>query len=52
MQRIFLQSLTDSRFGSYYYTEEGKSVQGRIWREVIDEFAFGRMEEIIGSLRR
>ncbi|KAG7409141.1 Short-chain dehydrogenase/reductase tropG [Fusarium oxysporum f. sp. rapae] len=39
-------------FGSYYYTEEGKSVQDRIWREVMDEFAFAGMEEIIGSLMR
>ncbi|EXL98296.1 hypothetical protein FOIG_09847 [Fusarium odoratissimum NRRL 54006] len=39
-------------FGSYYYSEEGKSVQDRIWMEVMDEFAFGRIEEIIGSLTR
>ncbi|KAF5592393.1 WW domain-containing protein [Fusarium pseudocircinatum] len=39
-------------FGSYYYTEEGKSVQDRIWREVMDEFAFANMEEIIRSLKK
>ncbi|KAF5591053.1 WW domain-containing protein [Fusarium pseudoanthophilum] len=38
--------------GSYYYTEEGKSVQDRIWREVMDEFAFARMEETIRSLKK
>ncbi|KAF4954330.1 hypothetical protein FGADI_5353 [Fusarium gaditjirri] len=39
-------------FGSYYYTEEGKRVQDRIWREVMDEFAFGHMEEIIRALKK
>ncbi|KAF5684551.1 WW domain-containing protein [Fusarium circinatum] len=39
-------------FGFYYYTEEGKSVQDRIWREVMDEFAFAHMEEIIRSLKK
>ncbi|KAF5566231.1 WW domain-containing protein [Fusarium napiforme] len=38
--------------GSYYYTEEGKTVQDRIWREVMDEFAVARMEEIIRSLKK
>ncbi|KAF5648949.1 WW domain protein [Fusarium sp. NRRL 52700] len=38
-------------FGFYYYTEEGKSVQDRIWREIMDEFAFAHMEEIIHSLK-
>ncbi|KAI1037714.1 hypothetical protein LB503_009620 [Fusarium chuoi] len=39
-------------FGSYYYTEEGKSIQDRIWREVMDEFAFANMEDIIRSLKQ
>ncbi|KAF5722707.1 WW domain-containing protein [Fusarium mundagurra] len=39
-------------FGLYYYTEEGKTVQDRIWREMIDEFAFARMEETIRSLKK
>ncbi|KAI7758894.1 hypothetical protein LZL87_009889 [Fusarium oxysporum] len=34
-------------FGSYYYTEEGKSVQDRIWREVMDEFAFAGSNALV-----
>ncbi|KAF4419914.1 WW domain-containing oxidoreductase [Fusarium acutatum] len=52
LQHLLHQSLTDPRFGLYYYTEEGKSIQDRIWREVMDEFAFARMEEILRSLKQ
>ncbi|CAG7562015.1 unnamed protein product, partial [Fusarium equiseti] len=39
-------------FGKYYYSEECRNVQDRLWKEMMDEFEFAHMEEIINSMGR
>ncbi|KAF4342077.1 WW domain protein [Fusarium beomiforme] len=39
-------------FGVFYYTAEGKKAQEKLWREVMDEFDFAHLEEIIKSMKK
>ncbi|KAJ4138802.1 hypothetical protein NW768_002675 [Fusarium equiseti] len=39
-------------FGKYYYNEERRDVQDRLWKEMMDEFEFAHMEGIINSMGR
>jgi hypothetical protein len=36
----------------YYYTEGRPEVQDRLWDEVMDEFAFAHVENVIKSMSR
>ncbi|KAG5657684.1 hypothetical protein KAF25_007717 [Fusarium avenaceum] len=37
-------------FGVYFYTEERQEVQNRLWDEVMDEFAFAHVGEIVKTI--
>lgn len=39
------------RYGNFYYGPHGADTQARLWQEMMEEFRFLELEEVIRSLR-
>jgi hypothetical protein len=39
------------RYGNFFYSPHGADAQARLWKEMMEEFRFLKLEEVIRSLR-